>query len=623
MSDENVATLSAAWQARGIAPTLDARREDGTLAAPDLRLGTGPTLLADAVSERTLAVLAAVSSERLSMGALLGRGGMGEVRSAQQASLRREVAVKTVLDPTRGSSREALLKEAWVGAALEHPNVAPIHTLARVGDGIAVVMKRIEGTSWAQVLAGSGGHERFRGKTAFEAHLRVLGEVCRAVAFAHRKGVLHLDLKPENVMLGDFGEVYVLDWGLACATVDGPTWLARATTLGGPAGTPAYMAPELAAADGDKVDRHTDVYLLGAILHELVTGRPPHDAPTVLAALAHAFTSEKVEYGPEVPRELASILGTALKREPSQRFQSADALREAIDGFLRHRGAEHFVDRADEGLTEIDSRLARGIDPEIEPRLSEIEVAIEQARREWPEHPRLGALERALVERRTRHAILEGRLEAAVAFHAQLVDAATELGAQIELLRRSLDERARHVESLEAIGRELDLTLGGRERQFLFTVLGGTWAVVGVMFGILDRSGILRIGYRELLLFGALLVATFLPYGLARRRTFFQNRANRRLYGGLIFTAVAVEVWWVAGILLHVPVRSALALTPLFYTYAFATLAIVLDRRFFRGAIALLLTAGFSALFPAWSLDCIGLGGAAATALTLHAWRTR
>jgi len=607
--------LTTLWQRRGIDPEQLRTRADGSIAAAELRLGTSETLAVEVAAAVDDGL--EVSTEALAMGALLGRGGMGEVRVAQQASLRREVAVKTVLDVQNARARAALLKEAWVGSALEHPNVVPIHTLARTDRGLAVVMKRIEGTSWANVLRGEGP-ERFRGVGALDAHLRVFLEVCRAIAFAHQQGVLHLDLKPDNVMIGDFGEVYVVDWGLASGTASGPAWLVPASAIRAPAGTPAYMAPELASADAAQIGERTDVYLLGALLHELVAGAPPHGGSTLLAILGNAYASAPAIYDADVPRELAAILHRAMAPRAEQRFDGADALREALEAFLRHRGAEHFAARADETLADLDARLqSSAASAELDAQLAECDAAITQVRREWPEHPRLAELGDALLERRARHAILEQRLEAAEAFTARMSAPPAALTERVSALRSTLAARDQHERSLETLGRELDLTLGSHERRRLWATLGAMWGVASVALGWLDRSGVMSLDYRALLIEGGLLVATLVPFGWAHRHTFFQNRANRRLYGGLIFTALAVELLWVVGILLDVPTRSAVAVTPLFYAYAFATLALVLDRRFLRGAAALALAAALSAIWPAWAPDLVGIAGTAAVWLTV------
>jgi hypothetical protein len=600
--------LEGVLAARGVDLSAVRPRADGTIAQTDVTVLAG----VHAVDDES------PGDERLELGALLGRGGMGEVRAATQRSLRREVAVKTVLEPTSESARSALLKEAWVGASLEHPSVVPIHTLARTPSGVAVVMKRIEGVTWSRVMQTPEAHPRFAGEGALEAHLRVLVQVCHAISFAHGRGVLHLDLKPDNVMIGELGEVYVVDWGLACATDDGPSWLARASAITGPLGTPSYMAPELASGDGRAIDPRTDVYLLGALLHYVVTGGAPHERETFVATLAHAYLAEPPEYGPEVPRELAAIATRALTRAPEERFESADALRIAIEAFLRHRGAEHLAARAEEVLSAIEARLGKGDpDAEVETLFAECEVAITEVRREWEGHPRLDALETASAVLRVRHAIADGRADDADAWLARLASPAPELVRDAAALRKRIQARDRHVSALEGLERELDLTLGSTERRRVFAILGASWTILSIAFGVLERAGLLALTYRDLLMEGALLVGTLTPWAFLERRALFQNRANRRLHGGLIFTALAVELWWLTCMQLDVPVHDSVAVTPLFYAYAMATLGLAIDRRFFQGALVMLVTTGCCAVATPYVYDLTGVGGGLAVALTL------
>ncbi len=611
--------LETLWLERGVTITQIAPRSDGSIAPPDrTALVEAAAVVATVPSHDALPL----SSEGLAIGELLGRGGMGEVRLATQRSLRRDVAVKTVLADESGA-RSAVLKEAWVGAALEHPNVVPVHTLARTDRGPAVVMKRIEGVSLTDVLREPEQHPRFRGDP-LEASLRALASVCRAIELAHERGILHLDLKPDNVMLGRFGEVYVLDWGLAAALEHGPRWLPRASALTGIAGTPAYMAPELAAADAAAVGAHTDVYLLGGLLHTIVTGKPLHEGRALPPILLAAWVSAPKQYGPDVPAELVAILHRATHRDPEQRFPSARAFREAVEAFLRHRRADLLVRRAADELRRVAPLLASGApDDELEPRLAEVELALEQARRGFSDHPQLAEVHEELATARIEHALARERPEAASAFVAQLRSPDAAVEARIEALRARLREREAHIAGLEAMSRELDLTLGSAARRRLFAMLGVAWLLVSLALGALDRSGLLSVDYRALLVQGGLMVAALGPIAFFRRRVLFQNVANRRLYGGLIFTAAAVELHWVACLLLDVPVATALAVTPLYYAYAFATLAVALDRRFFAGAAALTACAAASAAFPTLVLDIIGVGGSAAVALTLYAWRER
>ncbi len=599
----------------GIEPGTIRAKTDGTL------VDLGSTLPASALPTAS----ASLATEMLEPGVVLGRGGMGEVRLATQRSLRREVAVKTVLDHGNACAQAALLKEAWAGGALEHPSVVPIHTLTRLDGAAAVVMKRIAGASWGDVLEHPEKHPRFTGAGALEAHLRVFVQVCHAIAFAHERGILHLDLKPDNVMIGDLGEVYVLDWGLAAATHDGPEWLPRGKDLTLPAGTPGYMAPELAGAIHDQIDTSTDVYLLGAVLHHVVTGDYPHRGDNVLVVLMRAYFDEPPTYGPEVPRGLAEILTRALQRERGDRFPSVDALREAVEAFLRHRGAEHFMTRAHETLAQIDAGLAAGKkgDVELEALLAQCEVALAEVRREWPAHPRLGETEDALVVRRARHAILDEHLESARSLVAALRERPADLVLALAELERKKDARDRYERGLEQMAHEVDLTLGSTDRRRLFARLGVLWTFFSFVLGYLYRARVAEIGYRELLIECAVIVVTMVPYAWIRRARYFHNRANRRLYGGLTFIAINAEIFFAACGLNGVPVEDALAITPIFYAFGFATLAMALDRRIFVGAIPLLATALACALAPIFSFELIGLGGGLAVAAILAAWEPK
>ena len=190
---------------------------------------------------------------------------------AEQRSLAREVAIKTVKDHAGERARDALCDEAVVTGLLEHPNVIPVHALGCDSEGRPLlVMKRVEGVAWRDLLrdpehpAWATHAAAPEDRLAF--HLDVLADVSQAAAFAHSRRIVHRDIKPENVMIGEFGEVYLLDWGLAVTA-------GRELEPGTLVGTPAYMAPEMVG--GGRVDGRTDVYLLGATLHEVLTGRPP------------------------------------------------------------------------------------------------------------------------------------------------------------------------------------------------------------------------------------------------------------------------------------------------------------------------------------------------------------
>jgi len=613
--------LSRAWTQHGVDLSGLQARSDGTLLASERRRLEETVTLASSPGvelERDVAL----SPERLALGAVLGRGGMGEVREAEQLGLRRSVAVKTSLHREDAAAKGVLLKEAWVGACLEHPSVVPVHTLARTEAGPAIVMKKIAGKSFAEHCIAERSIDRDSGgrlsmlatREVSDQTLRVLIQVANAVSFAHSRGILHLDLKAENVMLGLHGEVYVLDWGLAVADgARGPSWLLPASAIRSVAGTPTHMAPELAAADGGRIDARTDVYLLGAMLHRIVTGRVLHDGANLQEILVHAWRSPPPEHSPEVPAELAAIIRRAVAREPAARFPDVAAFRDALEDHLRDRHADRLARVARRTLVEADAMLERGAsDAEIAQRLAEAEIAIEQVHRDRPDRSDVDELVDILLWCRAKQAIQGERPGAARAFVARRRSPSTELDSAIAALEARLAHREAHVLRLEDLRRELDLTLGNTERRRVFAVLGAAWVAVCLFFGWGARSGSFVMGYRELLLEGAILVGVLVPYGIARRNTYFANLANQRVYGGLIVAGITVELFWVSASWLGLPVEHALALTPAFYVYAFTTLGLVLDRRMGLGAVALAIAGVVAALFPAYAHDAIGLGGGAA-----------
>src|SRR4051812_3276908 len=210
----------------------------------------------------------------------LGEGGMGIVYAARQQSIRRVVALKMLKKAGEQESfqREKFLAEAVITGDLEHPNIVPIYDLGRDEKGaIFYAMKHVKGTPWDKLI----------GKNSLHENLEVLMKVADAIAFAHSKDVVHRDLKPENVMIGDFGEVLVMDWGLALMIGAPPANVAMG-------GTPGYMAPEMAMGPIDTLGFHSDIYLLGAILYEIVTGLRPHTGKTVTRCLMAAAKNEIV-----------------------------------------------------------------------------------------------------------------------------------------------------------------------------------------------------------------------------------------------------------------------------------------------------------------------------------------
>ncbi len=267
-------------------------------------------------------------------GAELGRGGLGRVVLGQDRVLRREVAVKELTfaadDP---AVRQRFEREARLAAQLEHPAIITVYDLGRTGDEIPFyVMRRVEGRTLSDAIAHAGTREA---RQALLAHVLPL---CHAVAYAHSRGVLHRDIKPQNVMVGRFGETVLLDWGLARRDAS-PASLPDVgeTGAGSLVGTPAYMSPEQARGDVKALDERTDVYGLGAVLFQVLTGRPPHEGASV-AELVHQVRAEPVravrQVEPDAPPELAAVAQKCLAFDPAQRYASAAEVAADVERYL-------------------------------------------------------------------------------------------------------------------------------------------------------------------------------------------------------------------------------------------------------------------------------------------------
>jgi serine/threonine-protein kinase len=260
--------------------------------------------------------------------AVLGHGGMGVVYRAWHLRLHRPVALKMLLAGAhaRPTERERFLREAEAVAGLRHPNIVQVYDVGDVDGRSYFTMEFVEGGSLAQQVQGVPQPAR-----QVAALTATLAEALQA---AHQSGIVHRDLKPGNILLTADGTPKVTDFGLA-RRLEGDGGL---TLSGVPVGTPSYMAPEQARGDKRAIGPAADVYALGAILYELLTGRPPFDADTTAATLQQVVAEEPVppaQLNPQVPRDLVTICLKCLHKQPHRRYASAAALAEDLRRFLR------------------------------------------------------------------------------------------------------------------------------------------------------------------------------------------------------------------------------------------------------------------------------------------------
>lgn len=276
----------------------------------------------------------------------LGEGGMGIVYEAEQQNPRRRVALKVV----RGGQfvDETYLRmfrrEAETLARLVHPNIAAIYEAGRTEDGQHFfTMELVAGQTLSEYARERLGGER-PGIEALRERMRLFETVCRAVSHAHQRGVIHRDLKPSNIVVSEAGEVKVLDFGLARITDTDVAVGTVMTELGKIWGTLPYMSPEQTRGDSRDIDFRSDVYSLGVVLYELLTGQKPYDTQT--GSLVQAIQTiceapprplKEAARGTAIDADLQTIVAKALEKEPDQRYQSAAALAEDVGRWLARR----------------------------------------------------------------------------------------------------------------------------------------------------------------------------------------------------------------------------------------------------------------------------------------------
>jgi len=325
---------------------------------PETLVGVGPadTIADDSsgpVQPRKRAPSAHGAGTRYKLGEMIGRGGSGEVLSARDEQIGRQVAIKRMRSETPTHDQVTrFLREARIQGRLEHPAVVPVHELWYDGENRPFfVMKQLQGTTLAQVIARlAAGDADAIATFSRQRLLRAFADVCLAIEFAHTRGVIHRDLKPANIVLGDFGEVYVLDWGIArvlrdtrdkdFADVDATEFevaTSPATTMiGALLGTPGYISPEQIGGD-PTIDGRTDIYALGCILFEVLALKPLHVRDgNELASSLGGVDARPSARAPllTIPPELDAICVRATDLERAARFPTARELGEAVQRYL-------------------------------------------------------------------------------------------------------------------------------------------------------------------------------------------------------------------------------------------------------------------------------------------------
>lgn len=540
------------------------------------------------------------------LGEVIGRGGMGAVHAATQAALGRSVAVKVPHADAEAADLAGMVSEAIITGGLEHPAVVPVHTLHVDAAGRPrLVLKRIEGESWAAVLDREDPQQRSEARLV--EHLRVWLRVCEALRFAHSRGIIHRDVKPDNVMVGAFGEVYLLDWGIAVRVGEGDARIPRLDRENASAGTPGFAAPEQALGQVERQGPATDVYLLGATLFAVLCGQTPHAAPTPVAMMVSSARGTAGALPAWVDARLARVCEAALAVDPAAR-PTVGTLADQVERWIASRSAWRLLDEAAGRVAALEAAAAEG-----GAERQRWEAAFDAVR------AALGQVE-ALVDP-DEVSRLSGRAAVAIAEIA-LADGDPDSaerrlampGAQVETADRQrlalAIHRARRAADLEAsLAAARDPVIGRPVRARLMLLLGAAAVGLPLMAAFTgELPSVFEAGVGNLGL-GVLCVVMFVVAGGRLGRTV----PNRLVLLSFLTSTVMIGVFdlWAHG--LGLAPASVYGMHLLFFAIGGAVLAVGVDRALWPVLVVYACCAGLAWARPEWVMALTTVG---------HAWLT-
>jgi tRNA A-37 threonylcarbamoyl transferase component Bud32 len=536
---------------------------------------------------------------------VLGIGGMGIVHLARQTVVGRQVAVKSIRPEVASrKARRRLLEEAWVTGALEHPNIVPVYTITIDEDGEPhIILKRIEGESW-DVLIGDAGAvaARFGAVDLLVWNVDILMRVCDAMHFAHSRGVIHRDIKPDNIMIGEFGEVYVLDWGLAVGMerdIEGRIpWAGDETRA---AGTPRYMAPEMVAGEGGMLSPQSDIYLLGGVLYRLLTGAAPHRGETIAQTLdgIHSF---QPRIPPDAPRTLARLCRAALSADPTDRPPSALDFKRSLQTWLSQRGAGELAAEATEQLAALEEALEQGADREaIYRRFGACRFGYQQALKVWPENESAQGGLRTAILHVARYELSEGDTRAVEGLLAELLSPPTMMVEALEVMKHTQAAEAAAVARFRAYH---DPSLGQSTRIFITMLVGVLWTIAPLLawrFG----PPLTIAGLTE---FNVVMLTILVGLMIWGRESMSRTVINRQVVLATLLVPLATLMFCGWGALTGTPAEDIVTLSIALYCILTTMLTISVELLLFPMALFYLVAFVIATLWP--SLLYFAISGA-------------
>lgn len=509
-------------------------------------------------------------------GKTLGEGGMGIVHSAIQNAMGRQVAVKEVRAQVANKHTiRTLLQEAWITGFLEHPNIIPIYDISENDRGEPMIlMKQVTGKDWATYLQNPELIENQAGDLLMW-HLEVFDQVCRGVYYAHSRGIIHRDLKPENIMICDQGEVYVLDWGIALALDDRhSSWIPRAADARHMTGSPWYMAPEMIKGDGRELSIQTDIYLLGAILYELVTGKPPHKGSALPEILKNIPKFEPV-FPADTCSSLQEIICSCLQKDPQKRPKCVNTVRSAIQTYRDYREINQVIADAELELEMMKACIEKGDQRStIFSHYFAARFGVEQLRK----HPL-----------KTDHLSLESTFHEASldliewAFKEQLLETAAltlkylrkEEPQYAKRIQEAINQEKQKAENLRKLAITHSETIGVKTRTFVMVLVGLGWITFPLSIWLFD----LEMSYRNLHIQTGTMLIWLFAIGIWARQSLSKTDLNRKTYGILLMEPLMHLVADLAAYSTGWPADTAWSLRFIVWTTMLTSYALLVETR--------------------------------------------
>ncbi len=502
-------------------------------------------------------------SDEIEIEKVLGQGGMGTVYLAQQKCPERDVAIKRSNNDLPHFHR-ALIQEAMITGALEHPNIVPIHELTLDGpNGPEVVMKRVLGRTLQRFDI-----DKIQDDEQLRQAIGWMIQVCNALQFAHEKNIIHRDIKPDNIMIGDYGEVYVLDWGIAIH-------LERAKNIPiGMVGSPAYMAPEMLSGDSTDISIHTDVYLVGATLHELLVGQPRHVSFDYSQIFELVEASVPFTYSEHIPEELAQICNKACHVNKEERFQSISELKGALIHFLKFREVNKMYNAACEEVEKLQQIFEKEESSQentilIFEHYSNARFAYEYTLNIHTEHvPSTKGLEELFIMM-VNHYLDKGDMISAKTILLQIENPPQQLLEAYEKAKESIFKTEEEHSRIFNLGKSIDAKNSRRYRSILtgMVLLLAAGLMVLVMY---VGTNEITISNQDLMLQGMFFIvpiALILYFG---RETLLNDRIGRQATVGIVGSIIGIVLTRWAGLELDIPPSQVLVFEKIVVAMGFA-----------------------------------------------------